>query len=141
SIDVFLGRRPVRYGNPHRVHAVPAGAAQPADALLLHEPHGLACRGIGVARRGLDADQDLIQYDVVENADPRFFAQPIGKAARQSPNAPSTCSQAPWRFAMSAIGSRGSNAPVFTLPDCAQTIVGALEPAITVASASGRIRP
>jgi len=69
--------------DPHRVHAVPTRAAQPADALLLRESHGFARGCIGVAGRVLDAHQDLVQHDVVENADRRFFPQPVGETPRQ----------------------------------------------------------
>ncbi len=39
------------------------------------------------------------------------------------------------------MSSSGSNAPVFTLPACAQTIVGSAAPASSAASRSARIRP
>ena len=48
-----------------------------------------------------------------------------GAAAAHRPNAPSTCTQAPAACARCARSRRtGSNAPVFTLPACTQTIAG-----------------
>ena len=47
-----------------------------------------------------------------------------GRAAAQSPNAPSTCSHAPAPRQRRRSRANGSNAPVFTSPACAQTIVG-----------------
>ena len=82
-IDVLLGRRPVGHRDAHRVHVVPARAAQPADALFLHEPQRVARRRVGIAVRRHDAHQHLIQHDVVEDRDAGLRAQAIGKAARQ----------------------------------------------------------
>src|SRR5687767_15457088 len=45
-------------------------------------------------------------------------------ARAHSPNAPSTCSHAPCSCAASAISRNGSNDPVFTLPACAQMMIG-----------------
>ena len=47
-----------------------------------------------------------------------------GEAAAQSPNAPSTCTQAPWSLAQATSGPNGSLAPLLTLPACRQTIAG-----------------
>ncbi len=68
---------------------------------------------------------------------PRTRCARSGANAAQRPKAPSTWTQAPASCAWAAICSMGSNAPVFTLPAWAQTIVG---PEI-VGSASARIRP
>ncbi len=64
-----------------------------------------------------------------------------GLAAAHRPNAPSTCSHAPARSAMSATSSSGSIAPVLTLPACAHTISGPCAPTSTSDSASARIAP
>ena len=48
-----------------------------------------------------------------------------GTVRAHSPNAPSTCSQPPCAWTMSAIASMSSNEPVFTLPAWAATISGA----------------
>ena len=64
-----------------------------------------------------------------------------GAAAAQSPKAPSTWHHAPWARHAATIGSNGSKAPVFTLPACAQTIVGPPARASSSASAPARIRP
>ena len=61
----------------------------------------------------------------------------VGAALAQSPKAPSMCTQAPCSWARAMRGSKGSNAPVFTLPACRHTIVGPL----IGGSASARMRP
>ena len=60
-----------------------------------------------------------------------------GAAAAHSPKAPSTCTHAPAACATRQTSPTGSNAPVLTLPACAQTIVG---PAMR-GSCSARRRP
>jgi hypothetical protein len=66
----------------------------------------------------------------------------VGTAAAHSPNAPSTWSHA---FGsprtISTISGSGSKDPVFTLPACAQTMVGPSMRASVSRSASARIRP
>src|ERR1035438_6601116 len=47
-----------------------------------------------------------------------------GLAAAHSPNAPSTCTQAPDSCARRQISATGSNDPVFTLPTWTQTTLG-----------------
>jgi hypothetical protein len=65
-----------------------------------------------------------------------------GPAAAHSPKAPSTWTQAPYCLAASHPAKRSSQAPVFTLPACRQTMVGASGPAArTRASASGSMAP
>src|SRR6184192_3608563 len=60
-----------------------------------------------------------------------------GAAAAQSPNAPSTCTQAPAALAGGMISSAGSKAPVLTLPACRQTSVLSS----SGGSAAARMRP
>ena len=36
QLNVFFSRRPVRYGDAHRSHAVPDGTAKPAGPILLN---------------------------------------------------------------------------------------------------------
>ena len=65
-----------------------------------------------------------------------------GLAAAQRPNAPSTCTHASFAFAAPPIASKSSHAPVFTLPACAQTIVGPGSSAVSAsASAAASIAP
>ena len=61
-----------------------------------------------------------------------------GLAAAHSPNAPSTCTQAPCGRAASQISPTGSSAPLLTLPSCAHTIAG---PALAVELRPQRRRP
>src|SRR6266550_470374 len=70
-------------------------------------------------------------------AKPPMRCARAGAAAAQSPNAPSTCTQAPAAFACGMILSAGSNAPVLTLPACRQTSVLSS----SGGSASARILP
>ena len=72
---------------------------------------------------------------------PRVWCLNGALAAAHSPNAPSTCSHPPHRLTIGAISWSGSNAPVLTFPDCAQTITGPITSSSAAASASGRSRP
>ncbi len=47
----------------------------------------------------------------------------MGEAAAHNPKAPSTCTQAPCRWAKAMASSNGSYAPLCTLPACRQTMV------------------
>ena len=71
---------------------------------------------------------------------PRSWSLVRGLAAPQRPNAPSTCTQAPWACAAEMSGSIGSTAPVLTFPAWTQTSVGPLQPAST-AGQRVRIHP
>ena len=63
---------------------MPPRAAEPADAFVLDARERVARRGVGVARWRLDANEHLVEDDVVEDADRRFLAQAIGEAACQT---------------------------------------------------------
>ena len=54
----------------------------------------------------------------------------VGLAAAQSPNAPSTWTQAPWSWAAAMAPAKSSKAPLLTLPACRHTIVGPRGPAV-----------
>src|SRR5262245_19738786 len=47
-----------------------------------------------------------------------------GLALAQTPKAPSTCTQAPYHFAIGISSANESNAPIFTSPACSNTNVG-----------------
>ena len=70
-------------------------------------------------------------------ATPATCAAVPGEAAAQSPNAPSTWTQAPWSLAQASSGPNGSLAPLFTLPACRQTIAGPVQRG----QAAGTMRP
>ena len=90
--------------------------------------------GVGMGAKG-DADVEGDVEPLVGVGRPRVGTLRAGRqvprdgdAAAQSPKAPSTWSHAPAAEAASAIGSSSSQAPVFTSPSCAQTIVGPPHP-------------
>ena len=63
-------------------------------------------------------------------------------AAAKSPNAPSTCTHAPCRWAASIASPKGSKPPECTLPAWSRTMVGPSDPAPSATdSASGTRRP
>ena len=64
-----------------------------------------------------------------------------GDAAAHSPNAPSTCTQAPCSWATAMAGPNGSNAPECRLPACRQTIAGPLAAASALGQRVGSSRP
>ena len=114
------------------VHLV-AGGSRSVDEVLGRETHRGA---VGVRMR--DEREAAVVGDVeplvcvgrpgVGLLEPGQVAS-SGEAAAQSPNAPSTCSQAPAPAQSAAISASGSKAPVFTSPACAQTMVGPLDAA------------
>ncbi len=61
-----------------------------------------------------------------------------GESAANSPKAPSTWNQAPWRAASSAMSTSGSKSPAFTSPALPITIAGAPSRSASAASIAAR---
>ena len=78
-------RRPVGDRDPHRRQAVPDGAAEPAGAVGLDAGDDLAGRGVRVSAPpgAEEADQHLVEDDLVEDLDPGLAPQPVREAPGQ----------------------------------------------------------
>src|SRR3954471_11416798 len=79
AVDVRLRRAPVRDRDAHRRAALPARAAGPARALGLHGS-GHRIRGAVVVA---EAEEDLVEHDVVEDLDAVLARERRGEPLRQ----------------------------------------------------------